>query len=54
MVMDKSDKEKSKIEAENAQENSKEDSQKEEGDSGNKLKDAEDKLFLSLLIIISL
>jgi len=48
MVMDKSDKEKSKIEAEKAQENSKEDSQKEEGDIGNKLKDAEDKLLRSI------
>ena len=35
MVMDKLDKEKSKIEAEKAQENSKEDSQKEEGNIGN-------------------
>ena len=48
MVMDKSDKEKSKIEAEKAQENSKEDSQKEEGNIGNKLKDAEDKLLRSI------
>ena len=45
--MDKSDKEKSKIEAEKAQENSKEDSQKEE-DIGNKLKDTEDKLLRSI------
>ena len=47
MVMDKSDKEKSKIEAEKAQENSKEDSQKEE-DIDNKLKDTEDKLLRSI------
>ena len=45
--MDKSDKEKSKIEAEKAQENSKEDSQKEE-DIDNKLKDTEDKLLRSI------
>ena len=44
MVMDKSDKEKSKIEAEKAQE----DSQNKEENIGDKLKDAEDKLLRSI------
>ena len=48
MVMDKSDKEKSKIEAEKAPENSREDSQNKEIDISGKLKDVEDRLLRSI------
>ena len=46
--MDKSDKEKSKIEAEKAPENSREDSQNKEIDISGKLKDVEDRLLRSI------